>query len=130
MGFRDIINSLAVHPYYYVSPCPNCGSTMTGRIVKNRRDADIDWAIVTALRNGEIVVPVDDPGKENACCLECDHIWCEPIELTFITSEERKRQKSLRNTRSLLDEKSKVLKEEKMNEKGPFLGFRRYIGKW
>ncbi len=130
MSFLDKINNTIKRPYYYVPPCPSCGSPMTGRIIKRGKEADVDWAVVTALKNGEIIVPVDDPGIENACCLECDFAWSVPIEMSFETSEYISRQKDIRHTRDLLDDKMKGVREAKKNEKGLFLGLRRYIGKW
>ncbi len=84
-------------PYYYVPPCPCCGSYVTGRYV---RVWFFDpWVTEEALRHGEHVRPTyDDDYRDVAYCLNCDYEWPEIVTHRWMTLREINRQKTIRHT--------------------------------
>ena len=89
--------------YYYVPPCPTCGSHMTGRFVKDHRTNDIEWVIDNSLKHGELVRPMPEiPPYADAFCAECDYEWFADIHHTWVTNAELKLQKTERHTNEIL----------------------------
>ncbi len=85
--------------YYYVPPCPNCGSRRTGRFILQHCDTDTDWVVKESLKHGEIVGALPElPEKENCFCLECNHAWYYPVYASLRTrafvEEEKKERKT------------------------------------
>lgn len=101
-----IYNNIFRKTYYYVPPCPNCKSKLTGRYLKDSgREYNNDWTINEALRHGEIVRfgPMD---RENmAFCLACDYEWKEYVSLRLIKPDELAKEKRDRMTEELLHER-------------------------
>lgn len=127
-GFKKIRNKIPKF-YYYVPPCPACGSPVTGRISKIFRDVDSEWQIDEALRHGEIVWPKADTAGKNVFCLSCGYEWNEIIEAKFIPRWKIEEEKEKRGTRDLYNERVQLHKEEKKNMSGPFKGVRKFVGK-
>lgn len=72
------------HLYYYVPPCPVCGSRMTGRyVLQPRAAADARYVELESLKHGELVRFVFEIPKNNAYCEECGHEWHENVEAKF-----------------------------------------------
>lgn len=69
------------HFYYYIPPCPKCGSRRTGRYIRETRNSAMIEE--SSLRHGEIVrFAMEEPIK-NAFCVDCGYTWgCTP-ELKF-----------------------------------------------
>ena len=66
--------------YYYVSPCPNCGSRITGRYVRKPHSAlDERYIKEQSYSHGEIIRFAKSVPIENAFCTECGHEWPEHI---------------------------------------------------
>ena len=49
-------------PYYYVPPCPVCGSRQTGRFTRSKDAYNDNWSIREALKNGkeELIENLED----------------------------------------------------------------------
>lgn len=85
--------------YYYVPPCPVCGSGRTGRYVKKPfTEADTRYLIEQSLKNGELVRLCDSVPIENAYCEECGYEWPEHIYADLWDTERIRQQKKIRGT--------------------------------
>ena len=100
-------------PYYYVPSCPYCGSIKTGRIIKYKREVDMDYEMIVSFKNGELVVPIDSTGPENCCCTNCGYIWYSFIKLSFISLAERDRERARRGAMHLYAEKRAQIRQDK-----------------
>lgn len=113
--------------YYYVPPCPVCGSRMTGRFIKQHNDVDTQFAIKESLRHGELVSPVSEIPEKNLFCVECGHTWSGPVPMRFISHAEMMEEREARNTDAILQQE---LDEEKEDDKSRSRGlFSSYVGK-
>ena len=130
--FRIIHDNIR-HPYYYVPPCPQCGSRMTGRYVKTHRNTTTDWVINDSLKHGELVKPLPElPIYKNSFCVECGHEWNASIRLIFPTNKQIMLEKEERRTIDILASRyDELRREERVSKKrGGILGIiPRYIGK-
>lgn len=128
---RKLLNEYVKKPYYYVPPCPRCGSHITGKFVRMRGTHDTDWMITEALRNGELIAPVPEILEDTAYCVECDHTWNAQISMQMLTQEEIQQQKVLRMTNQILAARySQIKEEEKKKNRGFIIGsFAKFIGK-
>lgn len=101
-------------PYYYVPPCPRCGSPVTGRYVTMWMCKK--WIIEDSLYHGEYVRQADgDDLRDKAFCLDCNYIWPEEARLKWMTLNEIKKQKAIRHTCETFESiyaKRKVKKEK------------------
>lgn len=91
-------------PYYYVPPCPACGSTETGRIVKEP-DTHEKYTMISSLKNGEIIMfdPAPEP-VNNLFCLSCGHQWTGEVDMQMLTREQIRQEQKKRGTPELLRE--------------------------
>lgn len=88
--------------YYYVSPCPECGSRKTGRYVMPPVLYK-DYMMLESLRHGEIIKYRNPEPLKNAFCLECSHEWIEHIVPRRITADEMADEIRERDTDTLLE---------------------------
>lgn len=123
-------------PYYYVPPCPVCGSYITGHFMKSHRKTDYEWQIDESLSNGEIVDFKSNVGNINAFCVSCGYEWSEIIELKFFTLERIEEEKERRGTSVLLTQRRRESGEARMLAKKktpvylkPLTSIRDFIGK-
>lgn len=66
--------------YYYVPPCPRCGSRKTGRYVsRSITQEDTNYMIKESLRHGELVHVRNPVPVKNAYCEDCGYEWAEHI---------------------------------------------------
>ena len=65
--------------YYYVPPCPACGSRRTGRIMR-QPFLDAGYIKEQALKNGELLRFAKEEPINNAFCEECGRTWPTKIE--------------------------------------------------
>jgi hypothetical protein len=130
MGLRDKISKIRGFirkPYYYVPPCPQCGSRATGRYVRDSSSSD--WVIEESLRHGELVRPAK--GKENvAFCLDCNYEWFEYIQMEWFTHEEIQEEKIARMTEPILQELKQERRAERKKEKGGLFNYKKFNGKF
>lgn len=68
--------------YYYVPPCPECGSKATGRFL-SVRERDQTWALREALKNGELAQIAPSNAALNLFCIDCGHEWAGEVKMTF-----------------------------------------------
>ena len=107
-NFKDIIRK----PYYFVPPCPQCGSPVTGRYVAMRMCKE--WIIEDSLRHGEYVRQADvDDQRGMAFCLNCNFEWPEDVPVRWITLRDISHQKIIRHTAELLDTIKTIKKNKK-----------------
>lgn len=63
-----------LHFYYYVPPCPKCGSRRTGRYIK-RPITDSGFIKEKSLKMGELVRFAPSEPIKNAFCEDCGYEW-------------------------------------------------------
>lgn len=91
-------------PYYYVPPCPVCGSMETGRIVKEPA-THAEYTMQASLKNGEIIMFDPAPGPTgNLFCLSCGHQWTGEVSLRMLTLAQIRQEQKRRGTPELLRE--------------------------
>ena len=73
--------------YYYVPPCPVCGSKNTGYY--KRMTDDSGWTSKEGLKHGEIVRETTEVTDNNAFCEECGFEWSQQIKPIIISRKSR-----------------------------------------
>lgn len=74
--------------YYYVPPCPSCGSRKTGRYVRQPLTAaDMRYVETESLKNGELVRFAPRVPEKNAYCEDCGHEWACGISARLVPRE-------------------------------------------
>lgn len=85
--------------YYYVPRCPNCGSRVTGRYMKEQRNADDTiYVMKNSLKHGELITFVPNVPYENCYCEDCGHEWHHNVDLKWISKERIEEEKKARDT--------------------------------
>lgn len=112
--------------YYYVPKCPNCGSRITGRYVKepNQYENKI-YAMREYLKHGEIVSMIDDVPYNNCYCEECGHSWHYIVTSKLISKERIEEEKTVRFTKERYIEFNKEHPKKKAGFMRRILGFGR-----
>ncbi len=125
MSINDILDKVIRKPYYYVPPCPECGSKKTGKIILSH-DADTDQYIVeTALKNGELTTIQDEyPFGNNLYCDDCGFTWWGRSKLMWVSPGKILEEKTARGTVELLDKIKDTSKPKKKSGLQKFLVFR------
>ena len=102
-------------PYYYVPPCPECGSKMTGRFISHFTEYDDRWSVVNGLKHGEIIGFKGEEIKDEhtAFCVECNHTWLEYIPLRMYSQTAIQKEKEIRHTNELWEDITEEIKAEK-----------------
>ena len=113
---KDLYRNKLKKPYYYVPPCPNCGSLITGRFVKARNDYDADWLIDESLRHGEIVSPVPDVLSENCFCCDCNQTFTGIVKMQWMSLDELDEQKLKRDIYEIWQERISSQEQEKSRD--------------
>ena len=107
--------------YYWVPPCPFCGSEKTGRFIFPMPFQKYQQ-LVDSCRNGELVMFYDDLQDETAFCAECGYKWNAKIESRFLTDAERDAERKKRDVDILY--KEDIVKEAEDQEN--FLSKKRF----
>ena len=95
-------------PYYYVPPCPKCGSMETGRIVK-QPGSHADYTMMASLKNGEIIMFDPSPSPtDNLFCLHCGNVWTGEVTLRMLSKSQISYEAKKRGTLDLLQEFKKA----------------------
>ena len=87
--------------YYYVPPCPGCGSANTGRYVSKPimgTRADIRYVKNESLKHGELIRLVDKVPVANAYCEDCGKEWPEHIYARILPAYRVEEEKIKRGT--------------------------------
>ena len=123
------LSEIPIYPYYHVPKCPFCGSSMTGRFIKQHNTTDTEWAINEALRNGELVKAVPEITDNNVFCLDCGEVYKDDVKHMILTKKQLNEEKEKRNTVAILTDRYEKMKEEEARKNKPFGFIRKYIGK-
>ena len=115
--------SLFRKPYYFVPPCPVCGSRSTGRIQAHTLDET--YVEVESLKNGEIVRfregTVFDPKRAaslpDAFCVLCGHEWRAGVKAVWMTAEQIEAEKKARGTKGAYKMLSEALGNDRPKKK-------------
>lgn len=88
------------HIYYYVPPCPKCGSRRTGRYMRQPRVFPGDqWYVQTeSLGSGELVRFAKRVPDNNCYCEDCGNEWHHLVTSRFMTEAEIQEEKKARCT--------------------------------
>ena len=118
---QNIVEFLKNHirlPYYFVPPCPVCGSERTGRYVKFHSTVSDEYTTKMSLKNGELTQFTDriDPEK-TFFCVDCGAEWSEYAGVRWLSINEINEEKKKRATDSLLNNFIANEKEEKKKDK-------------
>lgn len=68
--------------YYYVDPCPKCGSRKTGRYVKQPITGS-GYMLEESLKAGELIRFLSFVPEKNGFCATCGHEWHTMAKLKF-----------------------------------------------
>lgn len=85
------------HLYYYIPPCPVCGSRRTGRYVR-RPFSGAGYMMEKSLKAGELIRFRSKEPEKNAYCEKCGHEWPCLVETKFLTKEEMLDEQEARGT--------------------------------
>ncbi len=87
------------HLYYYVPPCPMCGSRRTGRYVIEPRNAqDARYTMEQSLAHGELIrFCARDPFR-NCYCEDCGYEWPANIHGTWVDGNRVAEEMDARDT--------------------------------
>lgn len=94
-----LVDMLSKRRYYYVPPCPRCGSVITGYKLDNLGTLNTESEVekIRRLLNGELVELHDFVTDESTLfCGECGIEWTGRPEIKYLTTEEIEKQKKLR----------------------------------
>lgn len=105
--------------YYYVPPCPVCGSRRTGRYLRTPF-MDHDYTYLDSLKNGELVRFSDQIPDDNCYCADCGHRWHKVINPVFISTDQKEEEKIARGTISLYE--SEMAARHSDSESGSKIG--------
>ena len=95
--------------YYYVPPCPHCGSAVTGRLLYGMM-GDAAYIEENSLRHGELALVLDEPSTDNAYCEACGHTWRAEIPIRHLSRkevEEEKKKRGIPDMSDMEEEKKK-----------------------
>lgn len=85
--------------YYYVPPCPACGSRVTGRYLKQPwTSGDTAYKTKESLQHGELIRFLPKEPMNNAYCEECGYEWPQRVEAKFFSKQRIAEEMSIRGT--------------------------------
>lgn len=100
------------HLYYYVPPCPRCGSRKTGRYLRITF-MNHGKSVEESLRHGEIAREVSTVPYENCFCEDCDYEWHSRVLARMLTKAEYDEEIRVREIRA----KQKAYREQNGDKK-------------
>ncbi len=125
MGLLSFIENLRIYPYKRIEPCPNCGSRVTGRYIKEPfTETDMEYIERESLKHGEIVRFAPREPIKNAFCVECDYRWHMFPRTVYLTKKELEEEIEVRGTSPAYEElKQEISQKQSMsgNRKKGFL---------
>lgn len=105
--------------YYYVPPCPICGSEVTGRYV-SKPWVNQKYMMMESLKNGEIIRFRKKVPDKNMFCEDCGFEWREDVRIVRIEQEDKDGEIARRGTEKKLVQ---YMKENNIDpDKKQFLG--------
>lgn len=89
--------------YYYVRPCPKCGSRCTGRFIK-RPYVDSDFVEQESLKHGEIVRFASTVPEKNCFCVDCGFEFKYTVRTRLLTKDQILDEQRERGTEEAYEE--------------------------
>lgn len=126
---NNIFKKIIHRTYYYISPCPSCGSPVTGRYVKLHRETDTEWQINESLRHGELIKAVNEVPLRNCFCVNCKYEWSDDVKLQFLSQEKINEEKKKRLTVEILNRRIAEQREAYKHDHSLLKPIKRFIGK-
>ena len=102
------------HFYYYVPPCPKCGSRKTGRYMKMPFTGS-GYTKEDSLKNGEWVRFAKEEPIENCFCMTCGTNWSGKVSLKWWPFDRIQEEIRARETEPVYQQ---MLEEKGMEEPG------------
>lgn len=91
------------HIYYYVPPCPRCGSRKTGRYIRAPFTGS-GFTKEESLKKGELIrFSVEEP-INNGFCVACGNEWPVRVKTKFLTYAQIQEEQIARDTKSLYEQ--------------------------
>ena len=91
------------HIYYFVPPCPKCGSRKTGRYIRSPLTGE-GYTKEASLKNGELVRFSFEVPVNNGYCMSCGYEWPVRVE-TKLWSYTKIREEQIARGTDILYEK-------------------------
>lgn len=91
------------HIYYYVPPCPRCGSRKTGRYVKTPYSG-AGYMKEHSLKNGELIRFCLEEPIDNGFCASCGFEWPVRVETRFLPYQKIMEEQKVRGTQDAYEE--------------------------
>ena len=91
------------HIYYYVPPCPRCGSRKTGRYIRAPFTGS-GFTKEESLKNGELVRFAIEEPINNGFCVSCGHEWPVRVETKLWTYDQIHEEQIARGTELLYEQ--------------------------
>lgn len=126
---KNVLLKIIHRFYYYIPPCPSCGSPVTGRYVKLHRETDTEWQINESLRHGELIQALNEVPLRNCFCVNCGYEWNEDAKLQFLSQEKINEEKKKRLTVDILNKRIAEQREALKRDHSLFKPIKRFIGK-
>lgn len=107
------------YPYKYIPPCPRCGSSCTGRYIKEPlTETDMEYIELQSLKHGEIVRFMPKEPVDNAFCVDCGYRWGCTAKTIYYTKEQLEEEIDKRGTeRAYLEIKDELSQKDIMSGK-------------
>lgn len=126
---KNFFSEIKCRPYYYVPPCPECNSPITGQYMKLHRETDTEWQINEALRHGELIKALNTVPDRNCFCVNCGHEWFYSIDLALISTKELNIEREKRLTAEILNKRIEEQRELEKHQFSLFKPLKKFIGK-
>ena len=111
---------LIPHLYYYVPPCPVCGSEITGRYIKKYMGDNGKKIIEDGFRHGEIIKLTPQKSQNNCFCLACNNEWSDIIQPMMIRDDRMEEEIKKRHINELFEYYMSEEEEQEKKKKGFF----------
>lgn len=95
------------HIYYYVEPCPRCGSRKTGRYIKTPMRGS-GYTKKESLKAGELIRFASPVPDNNGFCASCGYEWHTNVETKWWPSDRIEEEKAVRGTQALYERELKT----------------------
>ena len=108
---EKILGIFSLRTYYYIPPCPKCGSRVTGRY--RAKTIDYDDVELDSLKHGEIVRPASAEPIKNAFCCDCGYTWGCTASLKLWSVDRIQEEKEARGTDEAYRELLEIMRIQK-----------------
>ena len=84
-------------PYYYVEPCPRCGSRRTGRYMR-MPITSAGYTMESSIKAGELIKFVQHVPRKNLYCADCGHEWPGIVRTRLLSEAKIQEERKARGT--------------------------------